>query len=164
MRDLQVHGDDLVIATHGRAFWILDDIEPLRQIHARIVCPGACFFRPAVAVRVDNNSFSGTPVLPEEPAAKNPPDGAIIDYVLPAQAKEVTLAIFDQQQRLVRRFSSADQAAPKPSSAAVAERWFSKPERVEKTAGMHRFVWDQSFHQRAARPASSRIPASRIEA
>lgn len=142
VRDLQVHGDDVVVATHGRAFWILDDIEPLRQIHAGLACPGACFLSPAVAVRVDNNSFSGTPVPPEEPSAKNPPDGAIIDYVLPAQAKEVTLAFFDQQKRLVRRFSSADQEAPKRSRAAVAERWFPKPGRVEATAGMHRFVWD----------------------
>ncbi len=142
VRDLQIHGDDLVIATHGRSFWILDDIELLRQIHAGISCPGACFFRPARVIRVDNNSFPGTPLPPEEPAAKNPPDGAILDYFLPAQADEVTLTIFDQHQVLVRRFSSIDKEAGRRSYAAVAERWFPKPQRIENTAGMHRFVWD----------------------
>ena len=142
VRDLQIHGDDLVIATHGRSFWILDDIELLRQIHAGISCPGTCFFRPAPVIRVDNNSFPGTPLPPEEPAAKNPPDGAILDYFLPAQADEVTLTIFDQHQVLVRRFSRTDKEAGRRSYAAVAERWFPKPQRIENTAGMHRFVWD----------------------
>lgn len=142
VRDLQIHGDDLVIATHGRSFWILDDIEPLRQIHAGISCPGACLFRPAPVIRVDNNSYGGTPLPPEEPAANNPPDGAIFDYSLPAQANEITLTIFDQHQALVRRFSSTDKETGRPSHAAVAERWFPKPQRIENTAGTHRFVWD----------------------
>jgi hypothetical protein len=142
VRDLQIHGDDLVIATHGRAFWILDDIEPLRQIHAGIACPGACFFQPAAALRADNNNYSGTPLPPEEPAANNPPDGAILDYVLPGQANEVTLTIFDQRHRLVRSFSSADTEAGRRSRAAVAERWLPRAQRIENTAGMHRFVWD----------------------
>lgn len=142
VRDLQIHGDDLVIATHGRSFWILDDIQPLRQIHAGISCPGACLFRPAPVIRVDNNSFPGTPLPPEEPTANNPPDGAILDYFLPAQANEVTLTVFDQHQVLVRRFSSTDKEEAKRSHAAVAERWFPKPQRIENTAGMHRFLWD----------------------
>jgi photosystem II stability/assembly factor-like uncharacterized protein len=142
VRDLQVHDDDLVIATHGRSFWILDDIEPLREIRSAMNCPGACLFRPAAAIRVDNNSFAGTPLPPEEPAGKNPPDGAIFDYFLPAQASEVTLTIFDRHRQVVRRFSSTDKEAGKQSHAAVAERWFPKPQLIENTAGMHRFVWD----------------------
>jgi len=142
VRDLQIHGDDLVTATHGRSFWILDDIEPLRQIDDRTFCSTACLFRPAAAIRVDNNSFAGTPLPPEEPAANNPPDGATLDYVLPAQAHEVTLTIFDEHQQVVRRFSSTDQEAGKRPPMAIAERWFPKPQRVEDTAGMHRFVWD----------------------
>ncbi len=142
VRDLQVHGDDLVVATHGRSFWILDDMEPLRQIHAGISCPGACFFLPAPVVRVDNNSFAGTPLPPEEPAAKNPPDGAILDYILPTQAREVSLTVFDQHREIVRRFASTDQKAVSHHHEAVAERWFPRPLRIENAAGMHRFVWD----------------------
>jgi len=173
VRDLQIHGDDLVIATHGRALWILDDIELLRQIHAGIACPGACFFRPAAAVRADNNSSPGTPLPPEEPAAKNPPDGAILDYVLPAQANEVTLTIFDRYKRLVRRFSSTDNEAGKRSPPAVAERWFPKPQRIENTAGMHRFVWDLRWRYSgnpvadnesgSAAPKGPRVPPGNYE-
>jgi hypothetical protein len=142
VRDLQIHGDDLVIATHGRSFWILDDIEPLREIHAGFNCSSACLFRPADAIRVDNNSFPGTPLPPEEPAANNPPDGAILDYVLTAQANEVTLTLLDQDQHVVRHFSNTDVEAGKRPPMAVAERWFPEPQRIADTPGMHRFVWD----------------------
>jgi photosystem II stability/assembly factor-like uncharacterized protein len=142
VRDLQIHGDDLVIATHGRAFWIMDDIEPLREIGAGLACAGACFFRPASAVRVDNNSFAGTPLPPEEPAAKNPPDGAILDYFLAGPTKQVTLTILDQNQQIVRRFSSTDVETGQRAPMAVAERWFPEPQRLENAPGMHRFVWD----------------------
>ena len=109
VRDLTIHGDDLVIATHGRSFWIFDDITPLRQVkEAR---QGAWLYKPAVAVRIDNDSFAGSPLPPEEPTAENPPSGAMIDYALSFAAKEVTLEIFDAQQNLVRKFSSADKPA-----------------------------------------------------
>jgi hypothetical protein len=142
VRDLQIHGDDLVIATHGRSFWILDDITPLRQIHTEMTCQEACFYRPASAIRVDNNNFPGTPLPPEEPTAKNPPNGAILDYVLPEQAQAVTLTIFDQHKQVIRRFSSTDKEAGKRPPAPIAERWFPKPERLQNAFGMHRFIWD----------------------
>ena len=142
MRDLQIHGDDLVIATHGRSFWILDDIEPLREIHVGFNCSGGCLFHPADAIRVDNNSYPGTPLPPEEPAANNPPDGAILDYVITGQAKEVTLTILDQHQQVVRHFSNRDVEAGKRPPMAVAERWFPEPQRIADTRGAHRFVWD----------------------
>ncbi len=142
VRDLQIHGDDLVVATHGRSFWILDDIEPLREMNAGTKCQGACLFKPAVTIRVDNNSFPGTPLPPEEPTANNPPDGAILDYVLPTDSQVVTLAIFDEHYQLVRRFSSADKEPGKRPPVPIAERWFPEPQRIEKTAGMHRFIWD----------------------
>ena len=85
VRDMTIHGDDLVIATHGRAFWILDNITPLRQIKAQVQAAKARLYRPATAVRVDNDVFLGSPFPPEEPMAKNPPDGAMIDYYLPAR-------------------------------------------------------------------------------
>ncbi len=87
VRDLVIHGDDLVIATHGRAFWVLDNITPLRQIAAGANAEKTKLFAPAVAVRIDNDSFLGSPFPPEEPLAKNPPNGAVIDYYLAGQRR-----------------------------------------------------------------------------
>ncbi len=141
VRDLTIHDDDLVIATHGRSFWILDDITPLRQIREAAKAQGAWLYQPAPAIRIDNDSFSGTPLPPEEPTAENPPSGAIIDYVLDSSAKDVKLEIFDARQNLVRRFSSADRP-PEHGRVAIADRWFPKPELLGTTPGMHRFVWN----------------------
>jgi photosystem II stability/assembly factor-like uncharacterized protein len=152
VRDLTVHGDDLVIATFGRSFWILDNMTALRQareVDARGTT-APWLFRPATAVRVDNDSFSGTPLPPEEPAADNPPNGAMIDYFLPSPAAGVQLEVFDAQQNLVRRFSSESHSSEEhiPSKylpLPVAERWLPKPEVLEKTAGMHRFIWNLTW-------------------
>ncbi len=144
IRDLTIHGDDLVIATHGRSFWILDNITPIRQVSKALSARNAWLYRPAVAVRVDNDTFVGTPLPPEEPTAENPPNGAMIDYYLKSPASRVTLEIFDPQQNLVRRFSSEDKKT-KYAPLPVAERWFSKPEALETTAGMHRFVWNLTW-------------------
>ena len=152
VRDLTIHGDDLVIATYGRSFWILDNITPLRQVQtldaSRAKVPW--LYRPATAVRVDNDSFSGTPLPPEEPAAENPPNGAMIDYFLPSPPHTVLLEVFDAEQNLVRRFSSEARSSEEhvPSKylpLPVAERWLTKPESLEKTPGMHRFVWNLTW-------------------
>ncbi len=160
VRDLTVHGDDLVIATFGRAFWILDDITPLRQAVQAKTAGGPWLYPPAPAVRVDNDSFPGTPLPPEEPAAENPPSGAMIDYFLPSAASSIRLEIFDAQHNLVRNFfsndrssedrsaqghSSQEQGTWKHQPLPVAERWFPKPEVLEKTAGLHRFVWNLTW-------------------
>jgi len=142
VRDLTIHGDDLVIATFGRSFWILDNITPLRQAQEVRRASGPWLYRPATAVRVDNDPFYGTPLPPEEPTAENPPNGAMIDYFLPSSASTVRLQVFDAQQNLVRQFSSEDQSSGKHSPFPVAERWLPKPEVLDKTAGMHRFVWN----------------------
>jgi hypothetical protein len=144
VRDLTIHDDDLVIATHGRSFWILDDITPLRQIPDAAKAKGSWLYQPATAIRIDNDSFSGTPLPPEEPTAENPPSGGIIDYVLGSSVKAVTLEVFDAQQELVRRFSSADQPA-KHGPVAIADHWFPKPEVLGTGPGMHRFVWNLSW-------------------
>ena len=144
VRDLTIHGDDLVIATHGRSFWILDDITPLRQMREAAKAKGPWLYPPATAIRIDNDSFSGTPLPPEEPTAKNPPNGGVIDYVLSSSAKAVSLEMFDAQQMLVRRFSSADQPA-KHGPVAIAERWFPKQEVLDTDPGMHRFVWNLTW-------------------
>jgi photosystem II stability/assembly factor-like uncharacterized protein len=150
VRDLTIHGDDLVIATYGRSFWILDNIAPLRQVLDARRARGSWLYRPATAIRMDNDSFPGTPLPPEEPTAENPPSGAMIDYFLPSPASAVRLEVFDAQQNLVRKFSSEDhpaeeQSTPKYLPLPVAERWFTKPEVLEKAAGMHRFVWNLTW-------------------
>ena len=152
VRDLAIQGDDLVAATFGRSFWILDNITPLRQARALSAnkAEAAWLYHPATAIREDNDSFTGTPLPPEEPAAENPPNGAMIDYFLPSQAREVQLEIFDEQKNLVRHFSShshsiEEQIPTKYLPLPVAERWFAKPEVLEKTPGMHRFVWDLTW-------------------
>ena len=145
IHDLAIHGDDLVVATHGRAFWVLDDITPLRQAHDATKAPGSWFYRPATAVRVDNDSFLGSPLPPEEPAAKNPSNGAIFDYYLKSAANHVKLEILDEKQNLVASFSSDDPKEQKHSPRPIAERWFPKPEILEITPGMHRFVWNLAW-------------------
>ena len=142
VRDITIHGDDLAIATHGRSFWILDNITPLRQVDAQAQSASVVLFQPANTIRVDNDVFLGSPMPPEEPAAKNPPDGAMIDYYLKAPAKEVKLEIFDANNKLVRGFSSNAKGEQKRPPLPIADRWFPKPAVLESTAGMHRFVWD----------------------
>jgi len=146
VRDLTIHGDDLVIATHGRSFWILDNITPLRQVsEAAKAARNVWLFRPATAIRIDNDSFVGTPLPPDEPTAENPPAGAVIDYFLKSPADSVKLEIFDAQNKLVRRISSEEKNQVKHATLPVAERWVPKPETLEKTAGMHRFVWNLAW-------------------
>ena len=142
VRDLVIHGDDLVIATHGRAFWVLDNITPLRQIAAGANADKTKLFAPAVAVRVDNDSFLGSPFPSEEPMAKNPPNGAVVDYYLPAKAGKVTLEVRDSKGKLVRRYVSGEKKAEPAPPLPIAERWLPKPAVIDVAPGMHRFVWD----------------------
>jgi photosystem II stability/assembly factor-like uncharacterized protein len=141
VRDMDIHDDDLVIATHGRSFWVLDDITPLRQA-AEAASAHAFLYKPATAIRVDNDGFLGTPLPPEEPQADNPPNGAIIDYYLASPAAKVTLQVLDGQGRVLRHFSSAEEQPARRPLLPIAERWFPKPQMLETSAGEHRFVWD----------------------
>jgi photosystem II stability/assembly factor-like uncharacterized protein len=140
IRDITIHGDDLIVATHGRSFWILDDITPLRQMTS----PSSAvrLYQPATAVRIDNDVFLGSPLPPEEPVAQNAPDGAIIDYYLSSAAKKVTLDILDSNAKVVRHFSSDPQKEPQHPPMAIAERWIPKPIPLQGSAGSHRFLWD----------------------
>lgn len=144
VQDMVIHGDDLVIATHGRSFWILDDITLLRQVSQTTAAEETVLYSPATAIRVDNDSFLGTPVPPEEPAAANPPNGAIVDYYLHSAASHIKLEIFDVKGGLVRSFSSDDRRG-KRFPVPVADRWFPKPQVLDLTSGMHRFVWDLAW-------------------
>ncbi len=147
VRDLEIHDDDLVAATHGRAFWILDDVTPLRQLNAQVAQADTWLFQPAAAWRVRPGTDEGTPLPPEEPAGENPPYGAILDYTLKsAPAGEVTLEIFDTAEKLVRRFSSADLAQKvDPRTLDIPAFWVHPPEPPSAAPGMHRFVWDLHY-------------------
>ena len=144
VRDIDVHGDDLVIATHGRGFWILDDATPLEQLTPAVTAAAAWLFAPADAVRFRMPDFIGTPMPGEEPKAKNPPNGAYIDYVLNrVPAAPITLEIRDASGAVVRRWSSADPArAPDLASIDYAPQWAPRHSRLSATPGAHRLVWD----------------------
>jgi len=146
MRDLVVHGDDIVVGTHGRSFWILDDITPLRQISAEVAQASAYLFQPQVAYRVRRSTNTDTPLPPEEPMGQNPPDGAVINYVLKENSGPVTLEILDSVGSLVRRYSTSDTPEPiDPKKLTVAMYWARMPRVLPATAGMHRWVWDLHY-------------------
>ena len=147
MRDLWIHDDDLIVATHGRAFWVLDNISPLRQISAAME-NSAHLFTPAPAYRIQRDTNTDTPLPPDEPAAANPPDGAILDYYLPVSANSVAIEIRDPQNRIVRRFSSNDK--PDVSEEDLQKQliplyWVHPFHRLSTDAGMHRWIWDLHY-------------------
>jgi photosystem II stability/assembly factor-like uncharacterized protein len=145
VRDLAVHGDDLVAATYGRAIWILDDITPLRQAGPEITSANAYLLKPASAVRTRYDNDQETPLPPEEPTAKNPPDGAIIDYYLKSvPSNPLSLEIHDAHGKVVRRFNSLTPAVDS-TPKNVPDYWFGPPTQLSKDAGLNRFVWDLRY-------------------
>ena len=147
VRDVIVKDDDLVAATHGRGFWILDNITPLRQLDESAAATDATLFKPKVATRVRWNQNTDTPLPPDEPGGENPPDGAVIDYALKADVSgPVTIEIVDGTGRVIRRYSSEDKGEyPTPESAPVPLYWYRKPLTLKTAAGMHRFLWDMRY-------------------
>jgi photosystem II stability/assembly factor-like uncharacterized protein len=149
MRDLTIHGDDLVVATHGRSFWILDDINPLRQLNDQIAKSPATLFAPQAALRWRWNRNPDTPLPPEVPAGKNPPDGAIFDYYLAVNAQgPVTLEILDANGQQVRRYSSTDKPPSMEKLAAehpIPMYWVRPTQILSAEAGMHRFIWNLHY-------------------
>jgi photosystem II stability/assembly factor-like uncharacterized protein len=150
MRDLWIHDDDLLVATHGRSFWVLDDITPLRQITDAVAGADAHLFTPELAYRVRRDTNTDTPLPPDEPAAENPPDGAVIDYFLGRAASgPVTLEILDAGGKLVRRYASTDKPdfdmADLGKTLSVPVYWVRKPVVLSSDAGMHRWVWDLRY-------------------
>ncbi len=149
MRDLTIHGDDLIVGTHGRSFWILDDITPLRQLSGEIAKSPAYLFAPEEALRWRWDRNTDTPLPPEVPAGENPPNGAILDYYLATKAQgPVTLEILDAGGALVRRYSSKDEP---PSMEKIATEypipmyWVRPTQILSSGQGMHRFVWDLRY-------------------
>jgi photosystem II stability/assembly factor-like uncharacterized protein len=155
MRDVLVKDDDLVVATHGRSFWILDDVAPLREIAAQAGEKMPELFKPADAWRVRSAEYTDTPVPPDEPHGENPPDGALIDYDLPAQAQQVTLEVLGADGAVLRKYSSQDPVTPTPEEMKkdlIPPYWPQVHGPMPASAGMHRWVWNL----RSATPAATR--------
>ncbi len=143
--DLQVHANDLVISTFGRALWILDDVTPLREISPQITASDAYLFRPATGMRVRWDNYQDTPYPVETPAGQNPPDGAILDYFLKsAPTGEVTLTIYDDKGGEVNQFSS-EAKPPDLLPANAPNYWFAPAVALPKAAGVNRFAWDLRY-------------------
>ena len=143
IRDLVVHGDDLVVGTHGRSFWILDNLTTLRQLDPKVESASVHLFAPQLTHRLRRSLYTDTPVPPEEPVGQNPPDGAMLDYWLKADAKgPVTLEISDSNGKLVRRYASTDTPQPFDLEAQLPTYWMRPGRVLPATAGMHRWVWD----------------------
>lgn len=159
--DSTCHCSDLIAGTHGRGFWILDNITTLRQAAQARAATAAYLFRPPTAVRVRFATNDPTPWPAEMPHGDNPMPGGIIDYRLAkAASAPVTLEVVDAAGAVVRRYSSADfvldphpaldraaydricQATPTAPTCATPLYWPAPPIRLSTAAGMHRFSWD----------------------
>jgi photosystem II stability/assembly factor-like uncharacterized protein len=143
VRDLLVHGNDLIAATQGRAIWVLDDLSPLRQIGAG---EGARLFNPSPALRVHFNNNHDTPPPPETALGQNPPDGVAIDYRLASTPKTpVVLEIRDAKGALVRRFASDDKPADLKADRYFDRIWIEPEPTLSATPGLHRFIWNLRY-------------------
>jgi photosystem II stability/assembly factor-like uncharacterized protein len=153
IRDLVLYDDDIVVATHGRSFWILDDMSPLRDF---VVMPrvlehpnssaDAHLFVPRATYRFRRNKNTDTPLPPDEPVGKNPPDGAIIYYLLKTKPRgPVTLDILESGGKLVRHYSSTDSPDSIPADLNVPTSWVRSPRTLSAAKGSHRFIWDLHY-------------------
>jgi len=140
--DLIVHQDDLVLATHGRSFWILDDISALRQLTSGVESEDVHLYTPAVAYRFRGGSSE---IPPGRSLGANPPDGAVIDYGLKSEWKEaIHLDILDANGNVIRKYSSKakpDQKRPEEEESESVKKGAQIPE----AAGLNRFVWDLRY-------------------
>ncbi|MGD0402128.1 MAG: hypothetical protein ABSB66_02945 [Candidatus Acidiferrales bacterium] len=147
MRDLAIHDDDLIVATHGRGFWVLDNITALRQITDKVTQSESYLFRPAEAIRMHPGTDYASPMPRDEALAENPPLGAMIDYYLKSSAPgPVVIEILDAAGQVIRRYSSEDQAPPvKPETLQFPASWRPAPQPPSIAAGMHRWIWDLHY-------------------
>ena len=161
VRDLIVKDDDLVIATHGRGFWIMDDVTPLRHLSRAALAAPMELVPPEAALRVRFSTNGDTPMPPDEPVGENPPDGAILDYVLHEGVSELlTLQIRDDAGRIVRRYRSDDASPPPADVGEIPRYWIRPAQKLSRGAGLHRFVWD--LHEESPRVAEPTYPMSAI--
>ncbi len=159
IRDLVIKDDDIVLGTHGRSFWIMDNITSLRQFSTDITTKPTVLFQPQPTYRVRWNQYPDTPVPQEEPAGENPPDGAMIDYYLKEKSiGVVVLEITDAQGKLIRKFTSADKPYKIPA-VNIPHYWIRPQQILSSEKGIHRFIWDLHYTPLNA-PASYPISAT----
>ena len=158
VRDFEVHGDDLIVATHGRGFWVIDDISPLRQITDSVSNASAYLFKPADAINAIQGGDNGTPLQKDEPQVANRPNGAFIDYYLKSTPSgDVTIEVLDSSGRIAATFSSDPAIATNPAAGGLGGRgrggrgggipnisplWVASPDPFSVTPGLHRIVWN----------------------
>ena len=152
MRDFEIYGNDLILATHGRGFWVIDDISSLRQLSDAVAREDAHLFKPAETINFIEGTDNGTPLQKDEPHADNPPSGVVIDYYLKsASSTPVVIEILDASGAVVQALSSDPNAQHAPASGAatqptgiprVSPLWQSRPELPSAAAGMHRVTWN----------------------
>jgi photosystem II stability/assembly factor-like uncharacterized protein len=160
MRDFEFYENDLIVATHGRGFWVIDDVSPLRQLTESIIQKDAYLFKPAEATIYNQGGDNGTPLQKDEPQALNPTNGAAIDYYLKNDSAPVTLEILDASGTVRQTYSTDPNAIPAgggggrggfgggggrgggagiPNTSAL---WRPTPEPFSGRAGMHRVVFN----------------------
>jgi photosystem II stability/assembly factor-like uncharacterized protein len=144
IRDLVIKDDDIVVGTHGRSFWILDNMSSLRQLNRQTEQSASILYKPPIAYRVRWNQNPDTPIPQEEPAGDNPPDGAIIDYFLKDSVNEIRLEILDAKGKLIRSFSNSDKPYSIPPNN-VPSYWIRPQQNLSASSGSHRFVWDLHY-------------------
>ncbi len=161
VRDLAIHGADLIAATHGRSFWVLDDVAPLRQLAAGSVAAEPFhLFAPEPAFRLRRSNNRDTPLPPEEPHGQNPPAGAILDWWLKdAAAGPATLVITDSAGDVVRTITGADTPPPYSEIPFFTTEWLPRPQPLTTHAGVNRFVWDLRYPRPPASSYSYSISA-----
>ncbi len=170
MRDLEFYGNDLIVATHGRGFWVIDDISPMRQLSDPVTREDAYLFKPADAINFIEGTDNGTPLQKDEPAAENPPNGPMIDYYLKkGTGSTVTLEIVDSSGAVIQTFSSDPNAQRPPAARGGAQPatgilrisplWQPRSEPLATSAGMHRVAWNPLRQRpRGAAPADEGGP------
>jgi len=146
IRDLAIHENDLVAATHGRAFWVLDDLTALRQINKEVLNSNSYLFKREDAIRIRRSENHDTPLPQETPHGDNPPGGAIIDYYLNSTIESpLSLKIFDGKGNLVRKYSSEDKPEPPSQQPYFMTYWLPKFKPLTTHKGLNRFVWDLRY-------------------
>jgi photosystem II stability/assembly factor-like uncharacterized protein len=148
IHDLIIHGKDLVAATHGRSYWVLDDLSPLRQLTPAIAAEDAHLFAPAAAVR----TRTGHTTRRRYAIGENPPDGAILYYSLKEKPKDpAKLELLDAQGKAIRAFTSE-----KKKTEDSPEEWEHDEdvEHIPAEAGLNRFAWDLRYETPTKIPLS----------
>jgi len=155
MRDFEIYGNDLILATHGRGFWVIDDISSLRQLTDAVAREDAHLFKPADTINFIEGTDNGTPLQKDEPHAENPPNGVMIDYYLKNPSSvPIVIEVLDASGAVVQTFSSDPNAQQAPTSGGpgagrqtpgiprVSPLWQTTPELPSAAAGMHRVTWN----------------------